>query len=77
MRRVLRKFLAFYVEHVVRQIAAFGVTLVRAVRLLGDRGFTGPYTLELEGTSVEGKDLEGRHQAVVECMDYLRSIGVV
>lgn len=37
MRRVLRKLLAFYVEHVVRQIAAFGVTLVRAVRLLGDR----------------------------------------
>lgn len=46
-------------------------------RLLGERGFTGPYTLELEGTSVAGKDLEGRHQAVVECMEYLRSIGAV
>jgi len=37
LRRVLRKLLAFYVEHVVRQVSAFGVTLVRSVRLLGKR----------------------------------------
>ena len=37
LRRALRKLLAFYVEHVVRQVSAFGVTLVRAVRLLGRR----------------------------------------
>ncbi len=37
LRRVLRKLLAFYVEHVVRQVSAFGVTLVRAIRLLGNR----------------------------------------
>lgn len=37
LRRVLRRLLAFYVEHVVRQVSAFGVTLVRAVRLLGKR----------------------------------------
>ncbi len=37
LRRVLRKLLAFYMEHVVRQVSAFGVTLVRSVRLLGNR----------------------------------------
>lgn len=37
LRRVLRKLLAFYVEHAVRQVTAFGVTLVRAIRLLGQR----------------------------------------
>ncbi|MCZ7531680.1 MAG: hypothetical protein M5U31_15905 [Acidimicrobiia bacterium] len=37
LRRILRKLLAFYVEHVVRQVSAFGVTLVRSVRLLGSR----------------------------------------
>jgi hypothetical protein len=36
-RRVLRKLLAFYVEHVVRQVTAFGVMIVRSVRLLGER----------------------------------------
>ena len=44
-------------------------------RLLGERGFTGPYTLEIEGEVVSGKDLEGRHQIVVDCMEHLRSIG--
>jgi hypothetical protein len=37
LRRVLRKLLAFYVEHVARQVTAFGVMIVRAVRLLGER----------------------------------------
>src|SRR4051812_4065355 len=37
LRRALRKLLAFYVEHVVRQVTAFGVMIVRAVRVLGDR----------------------------------------
>jgi SAM-dependent methyltransferase len=37
VRRVLRKLLAFYVEHVVRQVTAFGVMVVRAIRVLGDR----------------------------------------
>jgi hypothetical protein len=36
-RRGLRKLLAFYVEHVVRQVTAFGVMIVRSVRLLGER----------------------------------------
>jgi methyltransferase family protein len=37
VRRVLRKALAFYVEHVARQVTAFGVMIVRSVRLLGER----------------------------------------
>jgi hypothetical protein len=37
MRRVLRKLVAFYVEHVARQVTVFGVMIVRSVRLLGER----------------------------------------
>jgi Methyltransferase domain len=37
LRRVLRKLMAFYVEHVARQVTAFGVMSVRAMRLLGER----------------------------------------
>ncbi|MCU1426473.1 MAG: hypothetical protein JWL83_473 [Actinomycetia bacterium] len=37
LRRALRKLMAFYVEHVVRQVTAFGVMVVRAMRLLGER----------------------------------------
>lgn len=52
------------------------VDFPRTFEILGAIGFTGPYTLELEGTSVAGKDEEGRHAAVVACMDYLKSIRV-
>lgn len=45
-------------------------------RLLGETGFRGPYTLELEGPLTSGKDLDERQAAVVACMDYLKSIGV-
>jgi hypothetical protein len=37
VRRALRKAMAFYVEHVARQVTAFGVMIVRAVRVLGER----------------------------------------
>jgi hypothetical protein len=37
LRRVLRKLMAFYVEHIARQVTAFGVTTVRSIRLLGER----------------------------------------
>jgi hypothetical protein len=37
MRRALRKLVAFYVEHVARQVTVFGVMITRAVRLLGER----------------------------------------
>jgi SAM-dependent methyltransferase len=36
-RRALRKAMAFYVEHVARQVTAFGVMAVRALRLLEER----------------------------------------
>ena len=39
-------------------------------------GFDGPLTLELEGALVRDMDVQGRHQAVIDSMDYLRSIGV-
>ena len=45
-------------------------------RILGERGFEGPYTLELEGALTAGKSLEKRHEAVTGCMAYLRGIGV-
>jgi sugar phosphate isomerase/epimerase len=38
--------------------------------------FEGPLTLELEGAQVRDLDVDGRHQAVKDSMDYLRSIGV-
>ena len=44
-------------------------------RILGEKGFSGPYTMELEGPLTSGKSIEERHAAVVACMDYLRSIG--
>jgi hypothetical protein len=37
LRRVLRKLMAFYVEHIARQVTAFGVMALRSVRLLADR----------------------------------------
>jgi len=46
-------------------------------RILGEKGFTGPYTFELEGACMKDKDPEGRFEALVACMDYLRSIGAV
>ena len=44
-------------------------------KILDEKGFTGPCTLELEGPLTSGKPLEERHAAVVACMDYLKSIG--
>ncbi len=44
---------------------------------LDGAGFDGPLTIELEGPVVAGKDVDQRHAAVVACMDYLRSIGVL
>ena len=37
LRRALRKLLAFYVEHVARQVTAFGVMTLRSIRILGER----------------------------------------
>jgi len=45
-------------------------------RLLGEKAFAGPYTMELEGPLTSGKPIEDRHASVVACVDYLKSIGV-
>jgi L-ribulose-5-phosphate 3-epimerase len=42
-------------------------------RVLGESGFTGPYTLELEGS--EKRTLEGQLKHVADSVEYLRSIG--
>ena len=49
----------------------------RIFRTLDAAGFDGPLTIELEGPVVAGKDADQRHAAVVACMDYLHSIGVL
>ncbi len=46
-------------------------------RLLGNRGFTGPYTLELEGPLVSGLPVQERTEKVKACLDYLRQIGAM
>jgi sugar phosphate isomerase/epimerase len=46
-------------------------------KLLGGRGFSGPYTLELEGALMDGHPTAVRVERVKACVDYLRSIGVM
>lgn len=45
--------------------------------LLGGLGFTGPYTLEVEGALVRDLDHDQRLTFLRRCMDYLRVIGAV
>ncbi len=52
------------------------VQFERIFATLETAGFAGPLTLELEGPLMRDLDAAGRHQAVVESMEYLRSIGV-
>ncbi|MFW6437665.1 MAG: sugar phosphate isomerase/epimerase family protein [Armatimonadota bacterium] len=52
------------------------VRFERIFATLENAGFDGPLTLELEGEQVRDLDVDGRHQAVRDCMEYLRSIGV-
>ena len=52
------------------------VQFERIFATLEDADFDGPLTLELEGEQVRDLDVDGRHQAVKDCMQYLRSIGV-
>jgi len=44
-------------------------------RLLGARGFTGPFTIELEGTKGVERDEAGQLQYVADSVAYLRRIG--
>ncbi len=46
-------------------------------RILEERGFTGPCTLELEGPLVDGLPVEERTEKVCACLEYLRSIGAM
>ena len=46
-------------------------------RILGDLGFSGPYTLEVEGTAVGGLDVDGRVDFLRQCVAYLTGIGAL
>ena len=46
-------------------------------RILGDLGFRGPYTLEVEGTAVGGLDVDGRVDFLRQCVAYLTEIGAL
>ena len=46
-------------------------------RLLGEHGFAGPYTLELEGPLVNGLPVPERIQKVEACLEYLKEIGAL
>jgi len=46
-------------------------------RLLGERGFTGPYTMEIEGPLVDGLPTEERTAKVAACVEHLRNIGAM
>ncbi len=51
------------------------VDFERIFNTLGEADFTGPLTLELEGEFIRDMDVMERHQAVRDCMAYLREIG--
>ncbi|NOZ23516.1 MAG: sugar phosphate isomerase/epimerase [Planctomycetes bacterium] len=51
------------------------VQFKRIFQTLHHNGFDGPLTMELEGNLMKGLDNDGRHEKVVGCMDYLKSIG--
>lgn len=55
-----------------------GVVDFRAVfRMLGERGFTGPYTMELEGVEGHEMDLAERLRYVSDSVKHLRDIGAM
>lgn len=52
------------------------VQFPRIKQILDMSNFAGPLTLELEGPVVAGLDVNRCHEVVVQCMDYLRRIGL-
>jgi sugar phosphate isomerase/epimerase len=44
--------------------------------VLADVGFDGPYTLEIEGSAVQGLDPEGRLEFLRSCVAFLREHGI-
>lgn len=52
------------------------VDFVRVLQLMTTCGFTGPYSLEIEGIAGEGElPLEAYHQRIVESVEHLRTCG--
>lgn len=49
----------------------------KVFEILGELGFEGPYTLELEGPLTDKKSIDEIHQSVSGCMQYLKSIKAV
>lgn len=45
--------------------------------MLSAKGFVGPYTLEIEGALVRDLDEDGRVAFLLDCVNYLRSIGAM
>ena len=45
--------------------------------VLGQVGFTGPYTMEVEGTVVKDSSTDGRAGFVEACIAHLKGLGVV
>jgi sugar phosphate isomerase/epimerase len=55
-----------------------GVVDFRGVfAILGQCGFTGPYTLEIEGDNVAKLDAAGRQEFLRRCVAYLREVGAM
>lgn len=55
-----------------------GVVDFRGVfQVLGEVGFTGPYTLEIEGDNVARLDAAGRQEFLRACVAYLRQVGAM
>ncbi len=52
------------------------VNFPEVFRLLDKQGFTGPYTMELEGPLVSGLPTTERTAKIKACLDYLERIGV-
>ncbi len=45
--------------------------------ILGATGFSGPYTLEIEGANVQGLDMDGRMDFLRQCVEYLKANGAM
>ena len=53
------------------------VDFASVFEILTGEGFSGPYTLEVEGANVQGLDTQGRMQFLRDCMSFLRALEVV
>ncbi len=51
------------------------VDFAEVFRVLDAHGYTGPYTMELEGPLVDGQPTQERTAKIKACLDYLKKIG--